>query len=164
MSSILNLPLSSFVEMPSGEIFEWPEAHVFNWSLTGDALPSCFSCHSVKKRKKNPFHVLFSTMFYSISQTIREVQTQTTSVRMPGWKCKMVQLLRKPILSFQIFVLFLVTSLFKIGPSKAWRAAIHGVAKSRTWLSDWTELNRAVPLPYPRARRQWCVSWTKYMC
>ena len=25
--------------------------------------------------------------------------------------------------------------------SKAWRAAIHGVAKSRTRLSDWTELN-----------------------
>ena len=25
---------------------------------------------------------------------------------------------------------------------KAWRAAIHGVAKSRTWLSDWTELKR----------------------
>ena len=24
---------------------------------------------------------------------------------------------------------------------KAWPAAIHGVAKSRTWLSDWTELN-----------------------
>ena len=24
---------------------------------------------------------------------------------------------------------------------KAWSAAIHGVAKSRTWLSDWTELN-----------------------
>ena len=24
---------------------------------------------------------------------------------------------------------------------KAWRASIHGVAKSRTWLSDWTELN-----------------------
>ena len=23
----------------------------------------------------------------------------------------------------------------------AWHAAIHGVAKSRTWLSDWTELN-----------------------
>ena len=22
---------------------------------------------------------------------------------------------------------------------EAWRAAIHGVAKSRTWLSDWTE-------------------------
>ena len=21
-----------------------------------------------------------------------------------------------------------------------WRAAVHGVAKSRTWLSDWTEL------------------------
>ena len=24
---------------------------------------------------------------------------------------------------------------------EAWNAAIHGVAKSRTWLSDWTELN-----------------------
>jgi len=23
---------------------------------------------------------------------------------------------------------------------KAWRAAVHGVAKSRTWLSNWTEL------------------------
>ena len=23
---------------------------------------------------------------------------------------------------------------------KAWHAAVHGVAKSRTWLSDWTEL------------------------
>ena len=26
---------------------------------------------------------------------------------------------------------------------EAWRAAIHGVAKSRTWLSDWTDLNWA---------------------
>ena len=24
---------------------------------------------------------------------------------------------------------------------EAWRASIHGIAKSRTWLSDWTELN-----------------------
>ena len=24
---------------------------------------------------------------------------------------------------------------------EAWCAAIHGVAKSQTWLSDWTELN-----------------------
>ena len=24
---------------------------------------------------------------------------------------------------------------------EAWRAAVHGIAKSRTWLSDWTELN-----------------------
>ena len=23
---------------------------------------------------------------------------------------------------------------------EAWRAAVHGVAKSRTWLSDWTKL------------------------
>ena len=27
---------------------------------------------------------------------------------------------------------------------EAWRAAVHGVAKSRTWLSDWTELNWTV--------------------
>ena len=24
---------------------------------------------------------------------------------------------------------------------EAWRAAVQGVAKSQTWLSDWTELN-----------------------
>ena len=29
---------------------------------------------------------------------------------------------------------------------EAWRAAIHGVTKSRTWLSDWTELNWTVAL------------------
>ena len=29
---------------------------------------------------------------------------------------------------------------------EAWRAAIHGVAKSRTLLSDWTELNWAIEL------------------
>ena len=27
---------------------------------------------------------------------------------------------------------------------EAWRAAIHGVAKTRTWLSDWTELNLSI--------------------
>ena len=27
---------------------------------------------------------------------------------------------------------------------EAWHAAIHGVAKSRTWLSDWTELNQII--------------------
>ena len=31
---------------------------------------------------------------------------------------------------------------------EAWRAVIHGVAKSRTWLSDWTELT-ITPLQYP---------------
>ena len=30
---------------------------------------------------------------------------------------------------------------------EAWRAAIHGVAKSRTWLSDWTELIIILGLP-----------------
>ena len=27
---------------------------------------------------------------------------------------------------------------------EAWRAAVHGVAKSQTWLSDWTEMNTIV--------------------
>ena len=27
---------------------------------------------------------------------------------------------------------------------EAWRAAVHGVAKSETWLSDWTELRTAL--------------------
>ena len=31
---------------------------------------------------------------------------------------------------------------------EAWRAAIHGVAKSRTWLSDWTEMNWEPNLQY----------------
>ena len=30
---------------------------------------------------------------------------------------------------------------------EAWRAAIHGVAKSHTWLSDWTELNWMSHIP-----------------
>ena len=30
---------------------------------------------------------------------------------------------------------------------EAWRAVIHGVEKSQTWLSDWTELNFMVPPP-----------------
>ena len=44
---------------------------------------------------------------------------------------------------------------------EAWRAAVHGVAKSRTRLSDWTELLCASPQPLhlhpvaPRTRMQW---------
>ena len=33
----------------------------------------------------------------------------------------------------------------------AWRAAVHGVAKSQTQLSDWTELNWNILLPYDLA-------------
>ena len=32
---------------------------------------------------------------------------------------------------------------------EAWRSAIHGVTKSRTWLSDWTELKGRNKLNYP---------------
>ena len=31
---------------------------------------------------------------------------------------------------------------------EAWRAAIHGVTKSQTWLSDWTELNWSFTATY----------------
>ena len=31
---------------------------------------------------------------------------------------------------------------------EAWRAAIHGIAKSWTWLSDWTELNNWIEWMY----------------
>ena len=30
---------------------------------------------------------------------------------------------------------------------EAWRAVVHGVAKSQTWLNDWTELNWWVAVP-----------------
>ena len=34
---------------------------------------------------------------------------------------------------------------------EAWRAAVHGVTKSQTWLSDWTELNWMFTAPpHPR--------------
>ena len=42
---------------------------------------------------------------------------------------------------------------------EAWRAAIHGVAKSQTWLSDWTELNwwyvRLYPYSCPVVHKFW---------
>ena len=39
---------------------------------------------------------------------------------------------------------------------EAWRAAVHGVAKSRTWLSDWTELN-SIPVTLTK------TSWNRYI-
>ena len=46
---------------------------------------------------------------------------------------------------------------------EAWRAAIHGVTKSWTWLSDWTELNSnkisfsKYSLPRHRQRNAFCI-------
>ena len=35
---------------------------------------------------------------------------------------------------------------------EAWHAAVHGVAKSQTWLSDWTELNWTELNSFEKAR------------
>ena len=47
---------------------------------------------------------------------------------------------------------------------EAWRAAVHGVAKSRTWLSDWTELKVNRPsygwtLIFFLSSRNWGLTW-----
>ena len=39
---------------------------------------------------------------------------------------------------------------------EAWRAAVHGVAKSQTWLSNWTEL---VLLAFKEPNKKWTLSW-----
>ena len=40
---------------------------------------------------------------------------------------------------------------------EAWRAAVHGVAESQTWLSDWTELNQCVWVnSHPYSERAIC--------
>ena len=42
---------------------------------------------------------------------------------------------------------------------EAWRAVVHGVTKSRTWLSDWTELKWTLVLP------DWCrFGWRLGVC
>jgi len=40
-----------------------------------------------------------------------------------------------------VYMSFWVILNLEVMGTKAWHAAIHGVAKSRTWLRDWTELN-----------------------
>ena len=45
---------------------------------------------------------------------------------------------------------------------EAWRAMIHGVAKSQTWLSDWTELNHELSLILSPSSHWWWDSKYKF--
>ena len=42
-----------------------------------------------------------------------------------------------------------------------WCAAVHGVAKSRTWLSDWTELNICITYIHG-CPQHWVIHWSGY--
>ena len=46
---------------------------------------------------------------------------------------------------------------------EAWRAAVHGVTKSRTRLSDWTELNRTLPHMYFSCQFDGLVVFTQHL-
>ena len=42
---------------------------------------------------------------------------------------------------------------------EAWRAAIHGVTKSWTWLSDWTELNWIEIIQFEEQKEKYWKMW-----
>ena len=44
----------------------------------------------------------------------------------------------------------------------AWRAAVHGVAKGPTWLSDWIELNWTEPLSAQGLRKEKYIRWYRF--
>ena len=49
---------------------------------------------------------------------------------------------------------------------EAWHAAVHGVAKSRTWLSDWTKLNwkgKTRQCPRNTSRACFCSKSSKFL-
>ena len=46
---------------------------------------------------------------------------------------------------------------------EAWRAAVHGVAKSQTWLSDWTEVNCTGQMGFSTLAL-WHLGWLTNCC
>ena len=43
---------------------------------------------------------------------------------------------------------------------EVWHAAVHGVAKNQTWLSDWTELNNTIKLLEENLREKSSLPWS----